>query len=250
MPQRALLTVPAALLALLATGCLDDKVDGGDTDRVRAAIERDVPAARVLEVRTRNALENCCGVDVSVATSGPATNDPAEARRLTRAVARAAGLNAPDGTVVAVANFVGGEQCGQPGSAGCWQDRLTVSAAEAAWLWADPPGPPPAPAQQKASSCEGGPDLPIDGLFLDPLAGLRPEVQIRARIEQAWPAEQARQGAERIAGFVWGCYPARLDTVTVTIQQPSGAGATNPPFRFTAGELRQRFGPRPDDVPQ
>ena len=227
-----LLAAPAVL-----AGCFDDKVETTDIDRIRGAVERDVPQARILETRVGNGLEQCCGVDLFVATD-PA--DPAAARRLTRAVARAAGLNAPADTVTEVSNHVGGPDC-TPRGPGCWVDTLSLSTAEAAWLWAQ--GPPPTPAQQDGVSCEGGPDLEAIGVFLGPFLGFRADPRVTARTRTAGALLPAGETADHIAQFAWGCYPAAIGTLTVTVD-------TAPPVTFTAEQLRQRFGARPDDLPQ
>lgn len=241
MQRRSLFAILLMPLAILPA-CLDPGVRDDDVSRIRAAIERDVPQAQVLDITVRDALNDCCGADVAVATD---PTDPAAARKLTRAVARAAGLNAPADTVTVVSNFVGGRGCA-PQGVDCWRDGLSVSAAEAAWLWGEPPGPPPAAAQQKGRSCTGGPDLAVPGMYLYGPLGFSPRPAFRLTFEQAAPPDQVRAAPERVAGFVWGCYPAPIETLTVTIDQ-QGAGT---PASFTAAQLRQRFGSRPDDLPQ
>ena len=247
MPRRSQLAILLVPLAILP-GCLDPGVRDDDVSRMRAAIERDVPDAEVLDVTVRDPLNACCGAEVTVATDAA---DPAAARKLTRAVARAAGLNAPPDTVTVVSNFVGGRGCAPQGR-NCWRDGMSVSTAEAAWLWGDPPGPPPAAAQQKGQACTSGPDLTLPGVYLSDPLGFSPRPAFRVTFEQAVPPDQVQAALDRVAGFVWSCYPGAIETLTVTADQqgnvdPQGTAA---PVSFAAAELRQRFGGRPDDLPQ
>jgi hypothetical protein len=247
MPRLARLAVLAAAPLLILTGCLDPKVDDSDVQRIRTAIERDVPAATVLEIKVRNALENCCGADVAVATQAA---DPAQARSLTRAVTRAAALGAPADTVTHVTNYVGGQGCAPPSDA-CWVDGISVSAAEAAWLWASPKGPAPTQAQRAGTACTGtGPDLTLPAeVFLRAPLGFdaNPRFQLDAQVEL--PDQQYREAVDEVAEYVWGCYPAAIDMLTIS-RFGTAAGADPDLVSFTAQQLRQRFGSRPQDLPQ
>jgi hypothetical protein len=249
MPDKSRLMILLVLVAWAAGGCIDAGVKDADVHRMRTAIEREVPQARVLQVQVGDPLEDCCGVDISVATD-PAS--PADARRLSRNVAMAAWRSAPKAEIaIGLVNFVGGPDCRPPQTTRCWQDRLRFSWAEGAWMWApegDPAHKPPAEGSS-GQSCEGGPDLEVPGFRLSGVFGFRPDLRATATAVNTVDAAGLQQAADGIAKFLWGCFPAPLESRTLTIQT-GGATPGTRTFQFTADDLLERLGPRPAGLPR
>lgn len=259
----ALLAGLTGLVALVAAGCLDSKVSDEDADRIRAAVQREVDGVTVVEVRDRDALERCCGFDLVVRS---ATSDPAGVRADTRAVAEVVWRNAPDGVNgFSVANRVGPKGCRTGGTAECWTDYLGVSAESAPWLWGDPDdaGSPPASARPDDESCPAGPDLAVagQGFDWDRLTGFAPDLTATLLADYGHSQARIERAAGEVARFVWACYPARLATFTLTVQEtaPAATGTATPPdpdelraptFRYSAADLAARFGDRPPGLPR
>jgi hypothetical protein len=229
--MRRLARALAALTAL-ATGCTPGSQPALTEDeqhQLRAAIERDVRDVVVTGITLGDRLESSSSFRVDLQSD---TTDPAAARRSTRAVAGVVARQQFGKRLVATVQH---EVDGQPP----WHDFIEFDAGSGA---SDTP-------LSVRRACPSGPDLTAlaPAFGWDAMVGPGPELAHTATVRADLSQDELRRNADGAARFVWGCYPAPLSSLNLTINVPDATD--QPAFTYTAADLRQRFGPRPAGLP-
>lgn len=232
--MRRLARALAALTALTA-GCTSGSSPALTEDeqhQLRAAIERDVRDVVVTGVTPSDRLENSSSFRVDVQSS---TTDPAAARRSTRAVAGVVARQPFGRRLTATVQH-------KVDSEPPWHDFIEFDVDSAATSTGDG-------ALSVRRACPSGPDLTAlaPALGWDAMVGPGPELAHTATVRTDLTEDELRRNADGAARFVWGCFPAPLSSLVLTVNV-AGA-ADQPTFTYTTTDLRQRFGPRPDDLP-
>lgn len=239
-------TVPAALARLAAlaalavlAGCVDTEGDSpAGRDEVRDALARDVPEVTVEDVRASTALGS--PLSLSVIVRGPEAN-PDDVRRRTRQVARTVWFAAPQRLErIQVSHATAG-----------WVDELDLPSDAAQRVWGPAAGRD-RPPNDRGTSCGSGPDLQaIDGrLSFTGIQFGSTDVRVRASLPGTPAAAEVEAVVDRLARFAWRCHPDRITRLAVEVRTDGGQQTGPAPLAAAADELRTRYGPRPDDLPQ
>jgi hypothetical protein len=270
VPRRLRLSGVLLMLAVLVPGCVYTGDSPRHQEELQAAITREVPEVRVTDFRVFTGLGTPAGFSVTV-LGPPATPDQARAR--TRKVARTVWFTAPQRleqfTVMHAVPDRAPEDCAMqgrvpPGGWPCWVDRLDMPTDAANALWGPAHGHVRLP-YNAGRSCQSGPEVEALGPHID-WPGVpydSPDVRVRVAVRDDVDRTELLGDGDKLAALVWRCHPARVVTVSITLQAhvpADTAPGTNiaPPdsvfveasVEHTAGELRTRFGQRPADLPQ
>lgn len=267
-PRRLLISLHTGLLVAGIVGC--NAPPQQDTPAMRQevvdAIRAQVPGVTVEAVESQQSV--VAGVrgepGLYVRVLGAAAN-PDQARARTRSIAKAVWFAAPHRlTAIQVEHRIplrAGGPCtttrsGESTPPDCWADNLSLPTDAAKALWGPAPGRD-RPASSSGQACAKSaravvPDL--DAISADvrfsgtSFGGSNVAVEATLPAMPASPDQQAELAA-RFAGFVWRCHPGKLDSVEVRLESSDASGKIVG-FPHDAAELLERFGSRPDDLPQ